>query len=156
MRIGTIKGDATNPVGVGPKIIAHICNDIGLWGKGFVLAISRRWPKPEAAYRRWHSAPGDVPFELGRVQLVRVRPELWVANMIAQHGVRSASNPIPIHYPAVGACLKKVGLHTAANGASVHMPRIGCGLAGGTWDEIEPLVDLHLSQNGVPVFVYDL
>ena len=43
-------GDATAPVADGPKIIAHICNDIGAWGRGFVLAISRRWPEPEKAY----------------------------------------------------------------------------------------------------------
>ena len=37
-----IKGDATRPQASGPKIIAHICNDLGGWGKGFVVAISRR------------------------------------------------------------------------------------------------------------------
>ena len=49
-----IRGDATSPQAKGPKIIAHICNDLGGWGKGFVLAISRRWPEPERAYRQWH------------------------------------------------------------------------------------------------------
>jgi len=39
--------------------------------------------------------------------------------------------------------------------ASVHMPRIGCGLAGGRWDRIEPLIDTALCQRGVPVTVYD-
>lgn len=42
MTIHYLKGDATNPVGPGPKIIAHICNDIAAWGKGFVLAVSMR------------------------------------------------------------------------------------------------------------------
>lgn len=45
-----VRGDATNPQAKGPKVIAHICNDRGAWGKGFVLAISKRWPEPEAAY----------------------------------------------------------------------------------------------------------
>ncbi|WP_261986759.1 hypothetical protein [Actinomadura sp. HBU206391] len=47
-----IKGDATSPQAKGPKIITHVCNDRGGWGKGFVLAISRRWPEPEREYRR--------------------------------------------------------------------------------------------------------
>ena len=34
-----IKGDATAPQGSGTKIIAHVCNDQGGWGKGFVLAV---------------------------------------------------------------------------------------------------------------------
>ncbi|MBM7418211.1 MULTISPECIES: hypothetical protein [Chryseobacterium] len=42
-----LKGDATNPQTEGNKIITHICNDIGGWGKGFVLAISNRWKNPE-------------------------------------------------------------------------------------------------------------
>ena len=46
-------GDATRPEGDGPKIIAHICNDVGAWGKGFVLALSKRWNTP-----RSNIAPG--------------------------------------------------------------------------------------------------
>lgn len=52
MQIQYITGDATDPTGGGNKIIAHVCNDIGAWGAGFVLAISRRWPQPEAEYRK--------------------------------------------------------------------------------------------------------
>ena len=29
------KGDATYPIGQGNKIIAHICNDICIWGSWF-------------------------------------------------------------------------------------------------------------------------
>lgn len=36
------KGDATNPIDNGNKVIVHICNDIGAWGKGFVMAISKK------------------------------------------------------------------------------------------------------------------
>lgn len=39
-RINYIKGDATQPIKDGNKIIVHICNDIGGWGKEFVTAIS--------------------------------------------------------------------------------------------------------------------
>src|SRR5205823_6841477 len=48
-----LKGDATCPQAKGVKIICHVCNDIGGWGKGFVLALSKRWSEPEAAYRKW-------------------------------------------------------------------------------------------------------
>ena len=43
MEILYIKGDATAPIGSGVKVITHICNDIGGWGKGFVLALSKKW-----------------------------------------------------------------------------------------------------------------
>ena len=48
-----LTGDATCPQARGVKVIAHVCNDLGGWGKGFVLAISERWALPEAEYRAW-------------------------------------------------------------------------------------------------------
>ncbi|HWA29063.1 MAG TPA: hypothetical protein VG734_25660 [Lacunisphaera sp.] len=36
------------------------------------------------------------------------------------------------------------------------MPRIGCGLAGGKWDMVEPIVVDELAALGVNVTVYDL
>ena len=39
--------------------------------------------------------------------------------------------------------------------ASVHMPRIGCGLAGGKWEEIEPIITDELTSQGIEVSVYD-
>ena len=53
MSLNFIIGDATQPVGEGTKIIVHVCNDIGGWGRGFVVALSKRWPEPERRYRAW-------------------------------------------------------------------------------------------------------
>ena len=68
--INYIKGDATSPVSKGEKTICHICNDLGGWGKGFVLAISKRWKEPEAEYRKWYIEKNN--FSLGEVQFVQV------------------------------------------------------------------------------------
>lgn len=86
-----IAGDATSPQAKGPKIIAHVCNDLGGWGKGFVLAVSKRWPEPEAAFRAWHRGRSGNDFGLGAVQVVRVKPDVWVANMVGQRGIRTGS-----------------------------------------------------------------
>ena len=134
-----LKGDATSPQAAGPKIIAHVCNDLGGWGKGFVVAISRRWKSPEADYRRWHRERSKNDFGLGAVQLVQVQPDIWVANMVGQHGMRTGSNGPPIRYDAVERCLETLTAEALRLDASVHMPRIGCGLAGGTWGRIQPL-----------------
>lgn len=152
-------GDATRPQGGGPKIIAHICNDLGRWGAGFVLAVSARWLDPVEAYREWHHNRADDethPFALGEVQLVEVDADLWVANMIGQQGVRTNSNPVPIRYSAVVHCLKKLAVYAKDLAATVHMPRIGCGLAGGTWPIIAEIIKEELCDRGVPVTVYDL
>lgn len=150
-----IKGDATSPQAKGPKIIAHICNDIGGWGKGFVLAISRRWPEPERDYRKWHQERAGNDFGLGATRLVQVRPDIWVANMVAQRGTKTGSNGPPIRYESLETCLAEVAVHARRLGASVHMPRIGCGLAGGRWELVEPIVIRTLSERGVATTIYD-
>jgi O-acetyl-ADP-ribose deacetylase (regulator of RNase III) len=150
-----VKGDATSPQASGAKIIAHVCNDLGGWGKGFVVAISRRWPEPERAYRKWHRERAGNDFGLGATQLVHTQPDIWVANMVAQRGIRSGSGGPPIRYDAVERCLAAVADHATSRSASVHMPRIGCGLAGGRWDRIEPLIVKTLCNRDIAVTVYD-
>jgi O-acetyl-ADP-ribose deacetylase (regulator of RNase III) len=150
-----IKGDATCPQAKGMKIIAHICNDCGGWGKGFVVAISRRWPEPEQAYREWHRNRNQNDFGLGGVQFVQAEEYIWIANMAGQHGMTNRAGKPLIRYEAVGQCLEKVGAKALELEASVHMPRIGCGLAGGKWELIEPLIKKMLCEKDVPVTVYD-
>jgi O-acetyl-ADP-ribose deacetylase (regulator of RNase III) len=137
------------------KLICHVCNDIGGWGKGFVLALSRRWPRPEEQYRAWYADRGHNDFGLGAVQFVQVEPYIWVANMIGQHGIKRGSSGPPIRYEAVARCLRQVAGKAVQLGAGVHMPRIGCGLAGGDWSRIEPLILEHLCGAGLDVTVYD-
>jgi O-acetyl-ADP-ribose deacetylase (regulator of RNase III) len=151
-----VVGDATAPKGSDPKIIAHVCNDAGGWGKGFVLAISRRWPEPEAAFRSWYGERATNDFALGAVQLVSVGGDLFVANMIGQHGYRPSPGNPPVRYAAIETALVSLGGEALELGASVHMPRIGCGLAGGRWELIEPLIAERLARRGVAVTVYDL
>jgi O-acetyl-ADP-ribose deacetylase (regulator of RNase III) len=151
-----LSGDATQPATPGPKVIAHICNDAGGWGSGFVVAVSRRWKEPELAYRRLAS---QRPLPLGMVQLIRVTPDIEVANLLAQHGYKNASNPVAVRYDQLRLCLEKLGarLHDLYTPLpTIHMPRIGCGLAGGTWDQVEPIIQATLSDRGLAVYVYDL
>ncbi len=150
-----IKGDATSPQAKGPKIIGHICNDLGGWGKGFVLAISKRWSKPEKEYRQWHRERSKNDFELGNIQIIQVSADTYVANMIGQRGMKTGSNGAPIRYDAVDKCLEKLQNEAEKLGASVHLPRIGCGLAGGKWSKIEPLIMARLSEKNIGTIVYD-
>ncbi|MEV6264762.1 macro domain-containing protein [Streptomyces sp. NPDC051784] len=150
-----VRGDATAPQGKGVKIIVHVCNDLGGWGKGFVLAVSRRWPEPEADYRRWYRERAGNDFALGAVRFVQVERYVWVANMVGQRGIRTGSKGVPVRYAAIDDGLRKVAERAGELGASAHMPRIGCGLAGGTWAKVEPLVTERLVAQGIEVTVYD-
>jgi O-acetyl-ADP-ribose deacetylase (regulator of RNase III) len=149
MEIQFITGDATAPIGDGNKIIAHVCNDVGAWGAGFVLAISKRWPQPQAEYLKL-----SRPLTLGTVSVIQVEPAVWVANMIAQQGIRTLAGVPPLRCNALKQCLGILTREAENLKATIHMPRIGCGLAGGKWERVEPLIrEVILSSE---VFVYDL
>ena len=153
MPIQYLKGDATRPQISGPRIIAQVVNTQGGWGRGFVLAVSERWEEPEYAYRRWHASKEG--FELGMIQVVEVAPEMWVCNMLAQQGyLTTKKNGPPIRYEALRKCLVQLNEKAVELGASVCMPRIGCGLAGGSWDVVGPMIEETLNSRAV--YVYDL
>ena len=155
-RVDYVAGDATAPIGAGPKIITHVCNDIGGWGRGFVLALSARWSEPESSYRAWFEGRHSNNFALGAIQLVPVEADLWVANLVGQRDVVDGPDGPPVRYDAIEEGLASLADEAYAMDASVHMPRIGCGLAGGEWDVVESIIERTLSRSGIPVTVYDL
>lgn len=90
------------------------------------------------------------------VQFVKVEGDTWVANLIGQHKLNKDGNGNPpIRYEAIASGLEKVRDFALKINASVHMPRIGCGLAGGTWDRIEPLLMDILIAKDILTTVYD-
>lgn len=142
-----VTGDATAPYGMGPKIIIHCCNDVGAWGAGFVLALSNKWSAPEEHYR------AKTHHILGEVDLIQVEEDLYVGNMIGQHGVgRDEFGNPPVRYVALMTALKQVNDIAVAIGATVHCPKFGSDLAGGDWNLIEALLKEIMS---VPVTVYN-
>jgi len=151
-----IKGDATSPVMASEDervIVPHVTNDEGGWGAGFVVALSRKWSEPEAAYRS--------DFQIGRARggemtLVKVPVKgLMIANMTAQHSYKSDKNPRPLNYLWLAKCMDKVATEAVNLGASIHCPKFGSDLAGGDWDFIMLMIqDIWLAR-GINVTVYE-
>lgn len=145
-----VNGDATCPNNVQGETahILHICNDMGIWGRGFVVSLSARWEKPEAVYRDSRS------WTLGDINFIPVTENIVVVNMIAQHRIRGHTQDglPPIRYGALGKCLKRVADNLRGKAVSIHMPRIGTGLAGGEWPIIERLIEKELADFNVTVY----
>lgn len=151
------RGDASRPPVEGPKVIAHVCNDLGRWGKGFEKALSARFPQVERAYRSWAEKGVwlDEPFGLGGAQIIDIpKTNVTVVNMLAQHGVKTRDGVPPIRYGALETALHKLQIVTRQRDASVHMPRIGVGPAGGDWEIVAQLIEKLLGE--FHVFIYDV
>lgn len=146
-------GDATGPfrdIDAGPKILIHCCNSKGLWGAGFVLAVSKKWPEPEALFRK--NFKEDFS-KLGDIQVCAVETDFVVVNMIGQEIGWKDGQP-PIRYWAIEQALKKVARLADWMGASIVAPRFGSALAGGDWNKIEELINKNLGD--FPVYIFDL
>lgn len=145
-KINYVIGDATQPQGDGNKIICHICNDMGAWGAGFVLALSNRWKTPEHFYR------ATQHYILGDARIIKVEDDIWVANMIGQHRTYPdmQGNP-PIRYDAVREALSKVNEIAVEKNATIHAPKFGAGLSGGDWNIIEAIIKEVVT---VPITIY--
>ena len=150
--INYVIGDATQPLETtgNPKIITHICNNNGAWGRGFVMALSKKWPETKSAYKEIEM------LKLGAIQIINVENNTFVINMIAQNGIRGRNNPKPIDYNALKICITSV-FKVIPDLSSIHMPRIGCGLAGGKWVEVEKIIKEGMKINtSINVYVYDM
>jgi O-acetyl-ADP-ribose deacetylase (regulator of RNase III) len=144
-------GDATDPI-VKPALICQVNNDIGGWGSGFVISLSNKNKNPEEAYHRWYKENKNT-FVLGAIQIVPFTENVWVANMIAQHGIRWKGKIPPIRYDALEKCLNSAYKYAKDNGCTLHAPRLGAVLSGGDWFTIENIIKKIMT---VDTYVYTL
>lgn len=164
MSVKYVIGDATKPIITekSQHIIAHCCNNVGAWGRGFVLAVSALSPLPKERYKAWYNGQIDAKFELGMVQIVRIPDSnLYVSNMIGQNNIRckpdfAGTITPPIRYDALETCLRKTAAWAIRHDADIHAPRIGCGLAGGSWNVVEEILERTSADFSVDIYIYDL
>jgi hypothetical protein len=150
-----IIGDATEPI-KRPAVLPHCCNDAAGWGRGYVLALSAKYPEPERAYREWFKIGSYKELgkpELGKCQIVQVKPDIWVANIIGQHGTQYVGKTPPIRYEAIEEGLKTANQFATEKGATIHSPRLGAVLAGGSWPELENIIKRTVT---VETYIYTL
>jgi len=150
-----LRGDALEPRGSGPRIIAHIVNDkTPNWGAGFPVAMKKKWPMVQKDFRQWTTLD-RTNLSLGKVHTTQVSDDIMIVHMIAQHGYGPSSKP-RVRYGILGDCLNKLATIALGQGATIHMPRIGTGQAGGNWWIIADLIDQALAKQNLGVTVYDL
>lgn len=130
-------------------LIPHCCNNIKLWGSGFVLAVSNYFPDAKEVYL--HNS-----MELGHVSYYQ-KDNVIIANMIGQSGV---GNNKPIRYAALVQCMEDVKRKIIESQNSeyiieeIHAPKFGSDRAGGKWELIEELI--QEIWRDFPVVVYQL
>lgn len=125
-------------------IIVHQVNCQGKIGKGLAKDIANKYPKVKEEYLKKFQNEG---WQLGEVQFVQVKDNLWVANVAGQQ--YWGENRRQTNTEALGTALKQVRTFAEDNHLAIHVPyRLGSGLAGGatteekahTWKQVEKVI----------------
>lgn len=152
--IKEVDGDALQPRGAGPKLVAHVVPDTNsAWGgNGFASQVRHRFPDVWTQFRSETFAQQRAP-ALGEVFIGAIGKDVTVAHMVAQRGI-GASGSQRLRYAALAQCLSEVRAKAQKLGASVHMPRVGTGHGGASWDIVKELIAEELVDKGVATTVY--
>jgi O-acetyl-ADP-ribose deacetylase (regulator of RNase III) len=150
-RLRYVRGNAAEPRGDGPMIIAHVVNDRARnWGgRGFAASLIQRFPAARDEYGKW--AEANRP-NRGAVHLAHAAEDLWVASLIAQAGYGDAPSARPrLRLAALRDALETLAGIARERNAEVHMPLIGTGQGGSRWPSVrdlilEELADRHVSS----------
>lgn len=120
-------------------IIAHQVNCQGKMGAGLAKQIRAKYPQAYDQYMDWFE---EGKMTLGTVQLVEIKPHLYVANLAGQD--RYGRNGIQTDYQALTQCFTQLQEVSQELKLTPHLPfKIGCGLAGGDWRIVCDLILKH-------------
>jgi len=141
-----ITGDVTEPLLCGNDCIVQVVNNVGAYGAGVSGAIAKKWPAVKKRYEEYLML-------IGNADVFPIGDSLFMANLYAQNGLRSKTNPKPLRYGHLSQTLSTLEVHGFN---CIHMPKIGCGLAGGDWNIVSEIIQDTLVDYGIEVYVYEL
>lgn len=145
-------------------IVPHVCNNVNLFGAGFAAAVANRYPIVKENYHLLGST--FLKNHMGYTQFVDVTKNklsgcrLIFANMIAQNGTISSTNPRPLNYYALVHSMANVSQYIRSkfdsdNPVQIHAPKFGCGLAGGDWNFISDLIKDIWNNHQTIIYEYN-
>lgn len=135
------------------QAIAHGVAPVDPMNQGLAKALHEKYPAMHKGFHHWchqhHPKPGEA-WLWGGPDGTRV------VNLLTQdggygHGGRPGKATLTNINHALRALHKLVDKEGIS---SLALPRLATGVGGLEWDEVYPLIEKHLGQLDIPVFVY--
>lgn len=135
------------------QAIAHGVAPHDHFNQGLALALRERHPAMAKDFRHYchqeNPKPGHAWLWAG--------PERVIVNLMTQepapdekaHPGKATAHNVSHALKELRAILEKEHI------SSVALPKLATGVGGLSWDEIEPLIESHLGDLGIPVIVYE-
>ena len=130
-------------------VICHQTNCMGVAG-GLAGAIFRQYPEAQRQYKITVQSFVDDWMPLGTCDLVEVKPDVYVANLYAQHDYGTDCRRT--EYGTLRMCFRDLISALTWKGKTkenIYIPYgIGCGLGGGDWEIVAGIIKYEFSDWG--------
>ncbi len=133
--------------------IAHGVAANDHFDRGLALALRERWPAMAKDFRHWnhntHHAPGGLWVWAGS-------DGKRIINLLTQEPAPSdGARPGRAKTEHVNQTLKALKqVCVAEKLTSIALPKLATGVGGLEWTDVKPLIDHHLGQLDIPVYLY--
>jgi O-acetyl-ADP-ribose deacetylase (regulator of RNase III) len=133
------------------EAIAHGVAPGDHFQQGLALALRERYPAMVKDFRHWchsHNPKSGEAWTWGG-------PGVRVVNLLTQEEANHGGHPGPANLANVNHALKALRKTIEKEGfRSVALPRLATGVGGLDWAEVRPLMEHHLGDLEIPVYVY--
>lgn len=137
-------------------IIGHGVNCQNVMGSGIARALFEKWPEVKEQYHMaFEIMPDQFPEQyLGYMQPVEL-DGIVVVNLFTQQNFGN-DGQVYLSYNALKQALHGLKEYCHSWGyKTIALPKIGCGLAGGNWDKVKPIIEEILEDFTVKVYYLD-
>jgi len=120
---------------------------------GLAMSLKENWPSLYKDFR--HYSHGNHPKEGTLWTWVNSEGQRIINLFTQEHAKGHNSHPGKAKTSYVNHALKDLRKEIEKEGIkSVALPKLATGVGGLSWDEVKPLIDTHLGDLDIPVYVY--
>lgn len=151
--IKVVNGDVTTAK---ENIIGHQVNARGVMGSGVAVAMKNLDASVFKEYRTLYEQTGNKEDLLGKVQLVNIGKDKYVANLFGQldYGVRGRGK-VYTNYDALDKCFKNLREQAEHLDLTVALPyKIASDRGGADWNKVYKLIEKHFGDYGITLYKY--
>ena len=149
-----INGDILSGLGVlstYPKRVCLIqgCNCHHIMRAGLAKYLSNIYPEVLEADIKQTTLHDHT--KLGTYSTAFIAPNFHILNCYTQFDYGRRKDFLYANYEAIRMCMRRIYI-TYCNDWEIRMPKIGCGLANGSWDVVEKIIEEELPQQDVTIY----
>lgn len=127
---------------------------------GLALALHERWPAMAKDYRHYahqtHPKPGELWVWAGVGAQGAGKGDIRIFNLLTQEGEHTQhAKPGKATEANLNHCLRRLRHELEKSDVkSIALPKLATGVGGLDWARVRPLIQQHLGDLKIPVFIY--